>query len=267
MKIENISLSAIKYFLDTVEAQSFTKAAEKNYVSRPAVSQSIRRLEEWSGKQFLSHNKRLFALTEDGQKFYRLAKVAYENFQSTIDQGISHRRTLNVGCSASLVDAFILPIISKFKNIEQLNLKTGTTQQLKDFLDSDQTNISISAHSEVRNKALSKIIHQGSFVIASLDGKPKEKIVVTEDRPEVIALKKSLGQSTQSKLVKIESWTTGIKIAQALNIECFIPDILLGKNLKRVTKTFTYEYSVVLEHRPKEYLSDLEIEFIDLIIK
>ena len=87
MKIENLSLSAIKYFIDTVEAQSLSKAAEKNYVSRPAVSQSIRRLEEWAGKQFLGHSKRIFALTEDGQKFYRIAKTAYETFQKTIDQG------------------------------------------------------------------------------------------------------------------------------------------------------------------------------------
>lgn len=262
MKIENLNLSAIKYFIDAVEAQSVSRASEKNYVSRPAVSQSIRRLEEWSGKQFISHSKRLFVLTEDGQKFYRFAKVAYENFQKTIDQGTNPHNSLNVGCSASLVNSFVVPAISRHKDIEHFNLKTGTTQQLRELLVSEEINISISISSDIRNKNLSKVIHHGNFVIASLDGKMKDKIIVTEDRLEVIALKKYLGLSAQSKFTKIESWTTGIKIAKTLNMACLIPDILLEKAFKKVSHTFKYEYRVMLEHRPMEYLSDSEVSFI-----
>lgn len=50
MKIENLNLSALKYFLDTVETKSLTKAADLNHVSRPAISQAILRLEDWVGK-------------------------------------------------------------------------------------------------------------------------------------------------------------------------------------------------------------------------
>ncbi len=104
MKIDELNLSALKYFLDAVELESITLSAEKNHISRPAVSQAIIRLGQWHGKPLLSHEKRFFKLTDDGREFYRLAKVNYMNFINGFSQLENTDKTLRVGCSASLIE-------------------------------------------------------------------------------------------------------------------------------------------------------------------
>lgn len=262
MKLENISTTAIKYFVDTVELNSLTKAADKNFVSRPAISQSIKKLEGWSGKQLITHNKRTFELTEEGQNLFRLLKIAYENFQSMLDRKVNSSRSLKLGASSSLIDIFVVPEIAKLRNVEKFSLKTGTTKQLQDFLDSEEINIAISIDSTIRNKKLCTVIHQGNFVIASPDGKKSDKFVITEDRPEVLSFKKTLRGNFKTNLIKVESWTTGLKIARALNAACLAPDLLIEQPFKKILSNFKYGYKVILEHRPFEYLSEVEISFI-----
>lgn len=263
MKLENINISAIKYFIDTVELQSLTKAADKNFVSRPAISQSIKRLEDWSGRQLITHDKRIFELTDEGQNLFRLLKSAYCNFQATLDKGVSTRKSLKLGTSASLIDRFVAPSITKLSHVDKLNLKIGTTKQLHDFLESEEINIAVSIDSAMRNKKLSKVIYQGNFIVVSPEGKKCNRFVVTEDRPEVLSFKKSLGRGLDSNFIKVESWTTGLKIARALNIGCLVPDILLEPPFKKISMNFKFGFKVILEHRPFEYLSDAEISFVE----
>src|SRR5580698_8300834 len=104
MKIEDLSLSALKYFIDAVRLESITLSAEKNHVSRPAVSQAILRLEQWHGKILLGHEKRNFALTQAGREFYFLAQKAFENLEQGLLSKEVSSRSLNVGCSTSLLD-------------------------------------------------------------------------------------------------------------------------------------------------------------------
>ena len=104
MKIEELNLSALKYFLDAVELNSITLSADKNHVSRPAVSQAIIRLGGWYGRSLLSHEKRNFELTDDGKEFYQIAKVNYTNLKDGFSRSVTIDNTLRVGCSASLVE-------------------------------------------------------------------------------------------------------------------------------------------------------------------
>ncbi len=108
MKIEDLNLSALKYFLDAVELQSVTLSAAKNHVSRPAVSQAILRLEQWYGKELLIHEKRRFGLTNDGKLFYQAAKKNFEIFKTGFT-GVVSDTSLKIGCSASLIDLVFPP--------------------------------------------------------------------------------------------------------------------------------------------------------------
>ncbi len=263
MKLENIHFSAIKYFIDTVQMKSLTKAADKNFVSRPAISQSIKRLEEWSGHQLITHDKRVFALTEQGQNLFRLLNGAYEDFQSVLDRGITSSQSLKLGVSSSLIDSFLVPSLVKLKHIDIFTLKTGTSAQLHELLASEEINISIAIDSKIRNEKLSKVLHQGYFVLASLRGRSCEKYIVTEDRPEVLSFKKTLDRKMDTKIIRVESWATGLKVAAALNMACLVPDILVEKPFKKMDSSkFKFGYKVILEHRPLEHLSEAELLFI-----
>ena len=55
MKTSDLTLNALRYFVDAVDSASLTLAAEKNHFSRPAISQAIKRTEEILGYILLSH--------------------------------------------------------------------------------------------------------------------------------------------------------------------------------------------------------------------
>lgn len=69
-----IDLSGITVFLAVAETRSFRKAAEALGVTRPAVSQSLRRLENRLGVALVQRTTRSVSLTEAGEHLYeRLA--------------------------------------------------------------------------------------------------------------------------------------------------------------------------------------------------
>ncbi|WP_368517982.1 LysR family transcriptional regulator, partial [Rhizobium sp.] len=66
-----IDLNGISVFLAVAEARSFRVAAEKLGVTRPAVSQAIRRLEDRLGVALVQRTTRSVSLTEAGERLYQ----------------------------------------------------------------------------------------------------------------------------------------------------------------------------------------------------
>ncbi|WP_374073549.1 LysR family transcriptional regulator [Bdellovibrio bacteriovorus] len=268
MKIENLNLSSLKYFFDAVEAQSLTKAAETNFVTRPAISQAILRLEEWAGKPLTTHRKKSFELTPAGEEFYRHMKVSFLDFKKTIESPVASH-TLKMGCSASLAEFFLLPYLKKMDLPESFHFVTGTSKQLASLLEEEKIHLSLSVKESgglvVEDRQL---LHKGHFVLASRDGKMKSQIFVTELRPEVTALKRHFLKSKNKEIsfLTVESWSLSARFAKELGCACLVPDFLLGNDLKKIPlRGFQSTYEIVLESLPPERLSKAELQLLKLI--
>ena len=74
----------LEIFVRVVEEKSFTKAAKKLYVSQPALSKSIRALEEDVDKVLFERSAYGLELTEDGKTVYKYAKDAIEYYNNRI---------------------------------------------------------------------------------------------------------------------------------------------------------------------------------------
>ncbi len=68
-----MDLLQLEHFLAVVEEHTFTRAAERVCRSQPAVSQSIKKLEEELGTQLLARDSHDLALTEAGEKLLTYA--------------------------------------------------------------------------------------------------------------------------------------------------------------------------------------------------
>lgn len=82
-------IETLKVFCDLVDLQSFSLAAERNFITQSAVSQQIRSLEEKFKRRFLERvrGRREVKLTPAGEVFYREAKsvlAAYEQMQENL---------------------------------------------------------------------------------------------------------------------------------------------------------------------------------------
>jgi DNA-binding transcriptional LysR family regulator len=72
-------LNDVAVFVAVVDAGSFTRAAERLKVSRPAVSKQVSRLEESLGVRLLNRTTRRLSLTEAGRIFYERASRGLED--------------------------------------------------------------------------------------------------------------------------------------------------------------------------------------------
>jgi LysR family transcriptional regulator, transcriptional activator of the cysJI operon len=82
-------IETLKIFCDLVETQSFSLAAERNFVTQSAVSQQVRNLEEKFKRRLLERvrGRRELKLTPTGDIFYQECKnvlVAYDQLQENM---------------------------------------------------------------------------------------------------------------------------------------------------------------------------------------
>src|SRR5207253_8621171 len=82
-------IETLKVFCDLVDLESFSLAAERNFITQSAVSQQIRSLEERFKRRLLERvrGRRDVKLTPAGDVFYRESKnvlASYEHLQECL---------------------------------------------------------------------------------------------------------------------------------------------------------------------------------------
>ena len=71
----------LKYFQSVVRLNSFSEAAEENYISQSAISQQIQALERELGFKLFERRNRSFTLTPAGEYFYRKSLVLTADYE------------------------------------------------------------------------------------------------------------------------------------------------------------------------------------------
>ena len=74
----NQNLSSYWIFYTVANAGNISKAAKELYISQPAISKSIQKLEENLGCKLFSRSSRGVVLTDEGQLLYGHVKEAFE---------------------------------------------------------------------------------------------------------------------------------------------------------------------------------------------
>ena len=136
----DINLELYKFFCEVANTGNITKAAEKLYVSQPAVSQAIMQLEERLGCTLFNRSKRCVKLTSEGEVLYSYVNNAIsliENAQEKILNMKSLRDgEIKIGASDTVCSLFLLPFLDTFNekypeiHISVINRTTGSLIKL-----------------------------------------------------------------------------------------------------------------------------------------
>ncbi len=117
MRLNDIDLNLMKFFVGVAEEKSFTLAAKKLFVEQSAVSKAIKRFEEGVGVSLFLRNKRHVQLTSKGESLYYLAKnilLSSEEFLKVAqDKGNELSGALKFGAESPLSYMFMPKGISK----------------------------------------------------------------------------------------------------------------------------------------------------------
>ena len=114
----NQNLSSYRIFYTVANAGNISKAAKELYISQPAISKSIQKLEESVGCKLFSRSSRGVVLTEEGKLLYEHVSDAFETLtlgeeklRRSIELGVGH---LKIGVSSTLCKYLLLPYLKKF---------------------------------------------------------------------------------------------------------------------------------------------------------
>lgn len=125
---------------------SFTAAAEELNVSQPAVSKTIKLLEEATGLQLFRREHTRLELTAEGVKFYKEVQQSFDHLHmvlSTLRRQLSHD-TVRVSFSNSFVQLWLLPRLKDFK-AKHPDVSLRIAESSRDDQDLNVEDIDISA--------------------------------------------------------------------------------------------------------------------------
>ena len=114
----NIDFELYRIFYVVANHKNITKASEELHISQPAISKSIKNLEDQLGGQLFVRTKRGVVLTDEGKEFYTYIKQAIEyinNAENKFTDLINlETGTIKIGISTTLTKEFLLPYLEKF---------------------------------------------------------------------------------------------------------------------------------------------------------
>ena len=117
----NIDFELYRIFYVVANHCNITKASEELNISQPAISKSIKNLEEQLGGQLFVRTKRGVVLTEEGKEFYNYIKQAIE-YINNAENKFTDLINLETGCikigiSTTLTKEFLLPYLERFHSL------------------------------------------------------------------------------------------------------------------------------------------------------
>ena len=113
-----VSLDLYKVFYTVARLQSITRAAEELFISQPAVSQSVARLEQTLGCRLFVRTPRGMRLTGEGETLFRYVSAGMEQL-ALGEKKLAERLNLDsgeicVGASDMTLQFFLLPHLERF---------------------------------------------------------------------------------------------------------------------------------------------------------
>ena len=110
-------LNALKAFEAAARCGSFALAAEELAVTPAAVSQLVRKLEQFLGKTLFTRFNNRIALTDAGQAVFSGVTPALHDIAETVQRvsRTASRRKLTLSIIPSVAECWLLPILPRFR--------------------------------------------------------------------------------------------------------------------------------------------------------
>ena len=145
-----MELYQIRYFLALAETLNFTRASERSFVSQPALTKAIQRLEEAMGGRLFHRTKNSVQLTDLGRAMLPNFRQIFDTANQTREQARrlmrEQKETVKVGVMCSIDFDLVLPGFVACQDGPQaleLSFREGNLEALTDALDRGDIDLGI----------------------------------------------------------------------------------------------------------------------------
>ena len=144
------NLNLYKSFYDVVRYGSFTKASKNTNISQPALSYSIKTLENELNTVLLNRKNGELKLTEEGKILYNNLVIIFDKidtFENSVKaSNREYEGTLNIGARGSALETFMTGIINEYHLLYpkvKLNFFMKPSKELYDMFDNGDIDLII----------------------------------------------------------------------------------------------------------------------------
>jgi len=113
-----IKFRHIQCFVEIARERSLKLAADKLHLTQPAISKTLKELEEIIGASLMSRNRAGIQLTREGKVFLHFAQISLASLQQGLDgverEGERAREALKVGALPTVAASFMPPVVREF---------------------------------------------------------------------------------------------------------------------------------------------------------
>lgn len=151
----NQNLSLYRIFYAAALAGNISKAADELFISQPAISQSIKKLEQSLDTALFVRNSRGVQLTEEGELLFAHVKSAFQTLEAGEHQlrlrrelGVGH---LRIGVSSTLCKYVLLPYLTDFVKLHphvQVTIACQSTNHTLQMLEQEELDLGLTGRPE-----------------------------------------------------------------------------------------------------------------------
>lgn len=151
----NQNLSFYRIFYATALAGNISKAADELFISQPAISQSIKKLEQSLDTALFVRSSRGVQLTEEGELLFSHVKSAFRTLEAGEHQlrlrrelGMGH---LRIGVSSTLCKYVLLPYLTDFVKLHphiQVTIACQSTNHTLQMLEHEDLDLGLTGRPE-----------------------------------------------------------------------------------------------------------------------
>jgi DNA-binding transcriptional LysR family regulator len=249
------NLRQLYYFYIVAETQSFSDAANKLFISQPAISMQIKNLEKALGIQLITRGSS-FGLTDKGEVLFqdlkKIFKALCEAEQKFLAYSLKDLKKITIGMSEAYSHHFIVNILLKFQeNFPDIGLKffTETSKNLITKLINNKIDIAITGEHDIpldKTRFIEKIVRKEEIILVAPYGHrlmDKKRVLLNDILNEKIILK----DENSATRIFIEKTFKNKKLP--VFIECESSQVL--KRLVREYNAVTFLTRIGVQHELK----------------
>jgi DNA-binding transcriptional LysR family regulator len=147
--LENINFELYKVFCSVAKNKNITQASHELFVSQPAITQAIKKLENQMGCKLFYRTKQGVELTDDGEILYDYIKIPVECLNTGKEKIMSSKNIVNkirIGSGTTLIKTTLIGPLKTFKRLYPdalVEIKHEINKELTKMLSSDLLDIAV----------------------------------------------------------------------------------------------------------------------------
>ena len=206
-----VSLNSLLVFHEVIKLRSFSKTAEKLFISQPAVSKHIKLLELRVGMGLIQRKRGAFALTEAGKILFKYSHKIYshlmeaENLLENLKK--NYQGTLKIGTPESYSKGLMPKLLSGFQTSYpsiKITLDVGNSEEIKKSLLIYRNDLGLIAGTHVSPRFESIPFLKEELVVIVSPGQPlaKKQVVSLKELERYPFILRAKGSTTRKIILK-----------------------------------------------------------------